>query len=67
VIFKVTAKSKKGKARIKEHGTAWELVETRMRVAFSSEAGPWHSLKSTKTGCLRWVNARNDENFIIGD
>lgn len=65
MIFKVTANSKKGKSRIKEHGDTWELTQTKMNVLFDTKSGPWVSLKSVETGCERWVHARDDAHFVI--
>lgn len=61
--MKFRGKTRKGKNRIVEHGEAWEVVSTAMRVSFSPLSGLWMQVRSIKDGSLRWFRANGDEHW----
>jgi len=56
-------KSRKGKTRIREHGSVWSCVVQTSSVAFSPLTGLWMLLKSEKDGATKWFRANGDEDF----
>lgn len=58
-------KTLKGKNRVREHGSEWTLLETRQRVLFSFDTGPWLHVQSLKTGDSRWVHGVSDRDFKV--
>ncbi len=62
----LSGKSLKGKNRIKEQGSEFELIRTEDNVLFSSMSGPWLLLQSVKSpDKIRWVHLINDPHFKI--
>lgn len=61
-------KTLKGKNRIRELGSEWELVTTANNVLFESRPGPWLCVcPKGNPSQGRWVHATHDDNFeIIG-
>ena len=58
--------TKKGKARIKQHGSEWQVVQERRTVLFS-EGKDWLDIESEKTGERRWIQAVSDKDFKVID
>lgn len=63
MTIKVRGKSQKGKNRVRERGEVWRLVKTAESVLFSSERGPWLLLESLDGKSMRWMQAKNDDDF----
>lgn len=63
----LTARTRKGKNVILNHGVAWELEETSDTVHFSGRKGKdiWLLIRSVITTDVRWVHKIDDDNFII--
>lgn len=62
-MIKLVGKSLKGKNRIREHGELWEILEKRDFVMCLN--GPGLSIKSAKTGDIRWISVTDDGDFMI--
>lgn len=58
--------TKKGKARVKQHGSEWQVVQERRTVLFS-EGSDWLDIESEKTGERRWIKALSDKDFKVND
>ena len=68
-------KTRKGKNRVHELGTAWLIDQVRDRVAFApSEQGPWlmvfpescrENCQSTLCNHARWIHGQNDKDFTV--
>ena len=66
-IIKLKGKAQHGKNRINQHGTEWKIIFFPESVGFSNLKGCWVQLKSIKTGDVRTIREKNDENFVIVD
>lgn len=64
-FIKLEGKTRSGKNKIINHGSEWEVVQTKERVLFSPNAGPWLLLTSKDTGNVRWIHAKEDPDFQI--
>lgn len=62
-ILRLSGKTRKGKNRIREHGRDWDLIRVQDTVLFTSKPGPWYLVKAGED--MRWVHARDDENFVV--
>lgn len=51
--------SRKGKNRVREQGSTFEILEIKDRVLFSDKPEPWLQLKH------RWIHATEDKDFRI--
>jgi hypothetical protein len=63
MALRLKGKSSKGKNRICEHGDLWEVTKTENTVDFSDKKGPWHFLRSVKTGYGKWFHNSDDLDF----
>lgn len=65
----LSAKSKRAKQVLADHGNRWVVLEKREKVLFSDLRGPWMLVAPDGRGCStahrRWVNARRDPRFVI--
>lgn len=64
------AKTRKGQNRLTQFGTEWLVRETRDRVLFSSEPGPWLLIAETSHVGIhapgsRWIHRTHDPDFEI--
>lgn len=57
--------SRKGKNRVREQGSTFEIEEIKDRVLFSDKSGPWLLLKSNNPNHGRWIHATEDKDFRI--
>jgi len=69
-VFKLTGKTLKGKNRVREFGSEWNLIDTKDKVSFTQEPGPWLLLKPAKdkqgrNDGSRWVHATHDQDFLV--
>lgn len=67
MIVKLTAKSAKGKQRIKRDGARWTVRRVHSGVIpfAPTDVGPWLHIESEATGDDRWVRQTNDSDFIV--
>ena len=59
--------SRHGKNRIAENGTEWKIIGIHEIVGFSNFKLGWLQLKSIKTGDVRIIREKGDQNFVIVD
>ncbi len=64
-MVKLTGRSKRGRERIKAHGSEWVVHCSWHRVQFSSDTGPWLLVGSLLTRDTRWVHQDRDPNFKV--
>jgi len=57
--------SLKGKNRVREQGSTFEIERIENRVLFSDKSGPWLLLKSKNPNHGRWIHATEDKDFRI--
>lgn len=62
-MIKLTARTRKGKNVISNHGNMWEEIRRQETVKFSSQPGGWVLITSGDD--LRWVHLTDDKDFIL--
>lgn len=62
----LTGKTQKGKNRIRELGTLWQIVRTADTVLFDTRKGPWALVKPIgQPDKSRWIHWTDDKDFVV--
>ena len=66
MMIRLTGKTRKGKNRVNTNGAEYDFVESRDKVSFDDEPGPWLLITSiANPKSMRWVHKTDDIDFII--
>jgi len=60
---KLQGKTKRGSAKVKQHGVIWTIISEVQELEFSPDKGPWLCLKAGSN--IRWVHKVNDKDFEV--